>query len=421
MVLNDAEKFFISFFYYIVFFIWKIYNEREEMKKMKRDRKKSALLEDELKVIACELKCRRVRSGLTLMELADDTCSSSYISKIENMQLRPNLEFLEELFSKLEISSSELDGLIGLDEKVVSLLEAYFDGDYQTIEDIYKETKNYLNYRRDIIELVYYVYKQQYSAAGEMLNKIAPLAKNMPKYDFSVFCLFKGIVNQKHDHMQKAAIILKALKLNDNEYEGDILNAIRQTSLLEIAFEVNSINYEKYRRNAIDSLIKVGREGMINEILIKDFLYALKNNSNEEWLNRLHLLESRIDYKDYLFLYNLKTGKPEDSDDTDFRGTFIRALGNTINHISFDLNDSMFDNLSLKERLVLEELNKEGIEKIKYIEEACFPFSCEANDVYLAKYFGKKLIDYYCGQAVYKKALAVSQDIIKAMDIANEI
>jgi transcriptional regulator with XRE-family HTH domain len=77
-------------------------------------RKRAELKHFEIKPIGSAIRLKRKELGMTLEEGAEGICSISYLSKLENNQIDPNLDFVDQLVDRF-----------GLKDQIAFDIESY--------------------------------------------------------------------------------------------------------------------------------------------------------------------------------------------------------------------------------------------------------------------------------------------------------
>ncbi len=157
------------------------------------------------------LKAKRIEQGKNLEEVCVGICSVSYLSRIENNQVRLQEPYLSMLFERLDIRYDEL--LENRNQKVfVELLEKYFLGEYT---DFYNKTIElislniYLEVERRLIYLFDSVIKKNYGDAFNliqelelMINILTEEQLNFYIYVISLYYFNTNQINQAHKQIK---------------------------------------------------------------------------------------------------------------------------------------------------------------------------------------------------------------------------
>ena len=88
--------------------------------------------------IGSEIRLKRNRMNLTLKALTDNTCSVSYLSKIEHNKIEPNMMILRELCGRLKINDEQFEQLLNKitnfsDKDLVGISKEVYDKNIENI------------------------------------------------------------------------------------------------------------------------------------------------------------------------------------------------------------------------------------------------------------------------------------------------
>ncbi|HPG42535.1 MAG TPA: helix-turn-helix transcriptional regulator, partial [Acholeplasmataceae bacterium] len=149
-------------------------------------RKRAELKHFEIKPIGSAIRLKRKELGMTLEEGAEGICSISYLSKLENNQIDPNLDFVDQLVDRFglkdqiafdiesyESDLKELTKLMFHFEKpkrsfidtyrdredhqamVIHVIETYLHDEYELVFDRFKSIQQFIPHlRHDELTLI---------------------------------------------------------------------------------------------------------------------------------------------------------------------------------------------------------------------------------------------------------------------------
>ncbi len=163
-------------------------------------------------IIGNELRMHRLDQNITLSSLSKDTCSTSYLSKIETNQITPNKVFLEEICNKLSMDNGNIDALYKSKDNVKNCIIAFLHDDEKVIRKVVDESKGLINYRVKVVDFIYYIIDNNIINANKVYNLLAKNVKSMNDFDLATFCLFSGIYHFKTEHFDDAKLELKNVK-----------------------------------------------------------------------------------------------------------------------------------------------------------------------------------------------------------------
>lgn len=218
---------------------------------MKIDSKfQSELTENYQTELARILKAKRLEQGKSLMEVASGICSVSYLSRLENNQIKFQDPYLKMLFEKLAINYDELKKA-RKQNLFLSLIKKNLL--HQTIA--YKEmlnemvkSNNYLDVERELVLLYDNLLENNFDEATFIMAKIDAnnyYYSNMEKifyiYLVVLFYYKTGQINMAYRHLK----VLLSYKIDD-----EILYWVIFELAMEINFELgkNTIYIRDYMR-----------------------------------------------------------------------------------------------------------------------------------------------------------------------------
>jgi len=230
--------------------------------------------------IGSRFKFERRRLNLTLDEAADQICSVSYLSKVENNLLKPS----EEVFEKLMIRY-QIDKIKGSAQKyqssLVEISRAFFFG--ETIIKPYKVTTCY---QEMLINLGILSYLLNYEKALLQFEEISPFIKNFTDTELALFLYFTTILLTGQGRQSEAfALLVGAKSLASDDI---LLDSMIKKELLLLAFYINDYIYieNNYHHN-LEYFIKYGFHQAIEEIRFNYYLFISRFKAKETILEEL--------------------------------------------------------------------------------------------------------------------------------------
>ena len=282
-------------------------------------------------ITGIEIKLRRNQRLMTLAELAEDICSISYLCKVEQSQIKPNLMSLNDICVKLGIDNETFEALVNLEGALKDLVRAYFEKDGQTIQKIYRSGMGLENYRYKIIQYVYNVFEKNHEAATEIGRTLIDLTSVLSDEDLTVFSIFYTIENfnflDGKEVYKELECILKMPTLDDSF--AYLIKMLKVKCL----FVMNSSLLIKEVEDLSNEFLKIGRFDLIEEIRYIEALYFLFNKEFDAYNNVKKILSLKIYIKN-LDLYE-KFIKNEKINNKDLVGVsdFAFALGTAKNDL----------------------------------------------------------------------------------------
>ncbi len=261
--------------------------KQELIKNLKKDFKK--ILEEvqrrvkgkhtDYNIAGVEIRMRRNAMSLTLAELAENICSISYLCKVEQSQIKPNMLSLNDICSKLDIDDESLNVLMSLDKVLIDMVNAYFENDLPKMKKIYLSGKGLENYRYKIIELIYHIANNEYLRAFEIGGAIRSLVSALSDIDLVVFAIFYDILNFKQidpaDIYKELGDISKIIPLDETLII--LINILK----IKCLFVMNSPLVVKRIEELSNDLLRIARFDMIDEIRYLEAIYFLYNHEME--------------------------------------------------------------------------------------------------------------------------------------------
>ena len=144
-------------------------------------------------IVGHELRSARLKQNMTLSGVAKDTCSTSYLCKVEMNRIIPNRLLLEEICEKLSIDPNRIDALIESKENILKCVKAFLHEDYETIDKIYGECENFENYRAKVMGFIKDIAEKDMLKASNFYKELLPQLSIMGEFDLAIFGLFSGI------------------------------------------------------------------------------------------------------------------------------------------------------------------------------------------------------------------------------------
>lgn len=137
------------------------------------------------------LKKKRLSLKLTLKEVAKDTCSISYLSKIERNEIKPNQEFLMCLMENINVSKNEIYLLENARDLLIESIDYLYNYDYGSFECLYDDIRNIdNNTNADIIIFGYYASIGQLNMANNYASRLIDIATSLDETQVTVFSIF---------------------------------------------------------------------------------------------------------------------------------------------------------------------------------------------------------------------------------------
>lgn len=180
------------------------------MKKLKAELKRKT--ENELRryqFVGAEIKNCRLKLSKTLDSIANVNKSISYISKIENNRIVPNESSLTELCNELSISNEDLENMNNFDSTLINVLDALYKGNGDFIEESYKKYASFTNIRTQLMNGLYYCYKNEYNVLEDIVEQLSKVEGCLNLDDYLIYIFLSCVLLIKNNEILKAYKIIK--------------------------------------------------------------------------------------------------------------------------------------------------------------------------------------------------------------------
>lgn len=268
-----------------------------------KDYTKNTINEDKYEIVGAEIKNRRIKMCLTLDALADGICSLSYLCKIENNKIEPNVFYLRELCNRLELSDKQVDVLLDLRNILEECIDAYANKDYDIIDSYYEKCVCFNNYRADLLKLIYNLVHHNIIEANKIYLDLIQIAGTMREFDFVSFSIFSSILHYYNFRFYESLELLNPL----NKYRlSRNLEFLRFHYTFLASFGANKADTLLHYNNLIDFIFKEGFLDYLNELRYNICLYYLKNGCDTSFSNELTNIEDEKYYNTLIILNDFK-------------------------------------------------------------------------------------------------------------------
>ena len=242
-------------------------------------------------IAGVEIKLRRCAYNITLEELAKDICSISYLSKLENSQIKPNFLSLHDICQRLNIDDETIDVLMSLDKILINSVNAYFDKDVKKLTKYYESGKTLENYRYKLISLIYFIQTKEYEKATSIVNLLSKIVGTLSDIDLLIYALFYDILYFKELNAKDLYDQLKYL--NKIALTNDSINYLIDIMKIKCLFIMNSPLLIKKTGELYTSLINIARFDIIDDIKYMSALFFLFNNDLEGYEESYNSLKNK--------------------------------------------------------------------------------------------------------------------------------
>ncbi len=200
--------------------------------------------------IGSRLKYKRKELNLTLEEGAEDICSVSYLSKVENNMIKPTDKYVEQLKDRYQMDIDLVDSKI-YEAELDNMVKLFFE------EQPYEKRKTlgrYEDYQEFIRTYAYYVMAKQYDKAGGMFKDMLLFIPNLPMKSLNfLLALASKVLYEDLRYSDSKGILL----LMNVEDEDDMMKMIQQKWLLRNAIKLSQVLlFEKIYPSYKEQLIR---------------------------------------------------------------------------------------------------------------------------------------------------------------------
>lgn len=366
-------------------------------------KKKYFFTDDTQALVGTEFRLRRQGKSRTLEDVASDTCSISYLSKIETNSIKANPELLEELCKQFKLTQANLDSINNSLSIYEDLLKAQFLNNNALLEKSFKSITGLRNYRAVLIRFFYFVSTNNLSRAKTIYSDLNKLIKSMQLNDLIIFAYAESLYRYKLNELEVAYDLLNGLQdicvpfpyLNCLVYELKVLVLFRFNSnlFLEYTEKLKNLYIQNNVFKKIDKLTE-----LIKLFYAKNGYYLqLKLDEDDEIDHDLLLYKElhnnceptyRRGYSNFAkLLYLVKTDKDEFT----------------------TLYEKTSDLLMPSERIILEILGYYGTEEEYYKDmiERFYPESLATCDEIVILFVEDKMLDLLIQTKRYRRIVDI--------------
>jgi len=272
-------------------------------KLLKKYKEKSSLEKSKLSQL---LKRKRIESGMTLEEVSDGVCSTSYLSKIENCLVDVDDQYYQLLFEKLNIEYSAV-----LNNRLVPTyqesINAYLKNDLLFIEKhITSIIKNnlYCETEIDLFILFYNVIKHNFDEASELINRIELVFNTLSNEEKQFFSFLNALYYQELGNYELLEIAIN--NLFDLNIQDEILNIAFTDLLLDFYFYIkDAALYFNYNEKIANQNVIVNYNRIYYKHELQATVLKYKDYNSAQMMERLKTDKENADLYSYYNLYYL--------------------------------------------------------------------------------------------------------------------
>lgn len=377
-------------------------------------------------LVGVEIRNRRISMSKTLSSLANETCSLSYVCKIEKNAIVPNKTYLKEICEKVEISPEKLESIMDLKTILFKTIDAFYYSDNEKIAAIKSEILSLENYRAMIIMFIIHIYEKNYNVAARIVRNIERLIKEISDFDLITYVTFIGILNYYREKFFEASDDIKSAI--DSNLGNETLKLLQQEYLFKIAYATNSQNTYEYYRKLCYTSYDLGNLAKYQEINYLYGIYCLRNNNYKNFTQTYNSI-SDVKYKKNLEILENIVLKHENRIEEIEKASFEYMLlyfkkTDENKFIDLVMHSSEMENLSPTEMVYIKYLESSivgGEIEFSFLNDVALPSAIDKmNGFLIGKYFIKWRKFIY-DQCKYKKSFDTMTQIISAYEMISKI
>jgi transcriptional regulator with XRE-family HTH domain len=357
-------------------------------------------------VIGTEIRLKRTDLNLTLKSLTTDTCSVSYLSKIENSKIEANMFVLKELCTKLEISDQQIEKIVESASTANDMLKAFYENDIITLKKLYDSLSDFKNYRALITSSFYLLRADCLRDVERNISSLRKAIEVLNDLDAILFSLlFAEYLFIIKDYLGCYKIIKHLYTDEENYY-----NLLIQELSCSLSYKVNDDNY-LYKLERFKQLNwKLGNIEKLVDLKKYEDSYKFRRNI---MFNFNLFIDNPIKNKDrFIKLINLAKSKHKDT----CIYNLIEIYLNNPDQFLEEYNKKNFFFEDTHESFLLEYLKLSITNHDKsmiYLQDKCIAYSFKSYD-YTYSYIFSKILQYnYSLSTRYKRIVEVESDLVR--------
>lgn len=153
----------------------------------------------EIKPIGSAIRLRRKELKMTLEEGAEGICSISYLSKLENNQIDPNLDFVDQLVDRFDLKEQIKFDIERYEQDLIELTDLMLN--------LEKPKRCYIEAYRDredhqarMIQLIESTLNEEYTSTREHFKVVQQFIPNLRQSELTMIllCMAEALLHQEH-------------------------------------------------------------------------------------------------------------------------------------------------------------------------------------------------------------------------------
>ena len=367
---------------------------------------KKTLREDNVQMLlGTEIKLRRNALSKTLLDVSQDTCSVSYLSKVENSEIKPNPLFLADICKRVNLTNQNITSIKDSKEIFQRGISAIYQNDLHELEVLYELVFDLKNYRAKITKLMYMLATNNLRVSKRIISELEKIESSMPLNDLIILAYLEAWYNFKVYDLKESFTVLKVLL--DYNCGFTYFDSLCLKLMVDTYYRINSPLFlensyalrKKYLRHNSFEKVKELEKVQLTYMLYNGLLHSAKKRMSEliivdETFKTLFAVFdgsdidtnfSKYTYANVLYLY------------TRNRNEFKNVYENK-------MIDATEDELKLLGYLYDKEFSKDFYNKLSSVY---LPYAYEVKNYYLIKEFTYALADLLKRQSRYKRCVEV--------------
>ncbi|GEM_PF-2146512 len=365
--------------------------------------KKYIFEDDPGAIVGTEIRLRRNGQSKTLDAICQQTCSVSYLSKLEKNEIKANPHFLEEICKRLKLTKENIEIINNSKALFDSMIKADFEGRRDAIYDAYLKTQSLKNYRARIIEFYYYVVTDDLNSAKRLYEELDRLVGSMLINDLIIFAYIEALYHEKLNELHSAYSLL--IGLENLVLPFKYLDCLVKQLKVKILYKINSNLFLSNVKILKDLYFKNNAYDQMNDIDLMTNNYMVRNG----YFDLLSLDENQPKDHDYL-LYEEIVNDDELHNRPGY-SNFARLLYlKEINDDSYDEQYKLLaDNLTDEQSLILNVTKRNVLSEEYYHEmiEIYYPMALATGDEIIISIVENELVLLLQYKKRYKRIIEI--------------
>lgn len=352
--------------------------------------------------IGLEIKYRREKRSLTLEEVSGNTCSLSYLWKLENNKIDANHFYLEEICKKVDLTENEIERLFQLDGYLASAISAFIENDKALLKKIYDSVVCFYNYKSKLIQFIYFISVGDYIEADEISKEINRIVGGMTDSDIVYYSSIYASFRQKNGDYIEALDVISSL--GNFYHQNQMLTLLNEMTKFKCLFMLGDNSIFQVYYSICDMLANTAGYYKLERYNYYINIFMIHNNCRNLLLNSFLTDESK---KNILLLKKIiEGGKPKYSEAKEATG-MARLWALSIidkKRCLEELEKYRGTDIEMDFSIYIIEYNllNDNEEKYSYIANKIIPVLRANNAFYLKKFFLNELAYLSKVSAKYK-------------------